>query len=307
MPVTTFLFLLATQLPGATYSALLDSQPYPVGEVNEVPTKYEAREKGYWQTRNAWALKLYSVDPNNERVARVLSMTWANLGRSFAEPQIDSLLAKSPTPAVEALARYTRAKYQLASLPANHTDADVMAIWEEMSSHCLYASQAPEVLFACTQKLSSKVNRTREYRILAQLYPGFERLPEVSADLKDWTGRPNFELDFREVCTQKPDSICQKRGHVILVYFSPDGNPPQAIQDLYVRYHNAGLEAIGIAATNNPSPKPWPLVADANQGVKKSWGVDQSPTVFLVDKEGCLAYANPSDIEGHVKELMAQR
>ena len=300
-------FLLATQTPALPVTVQLDTQQYPVMSEKETYAAYDVRERAYWRTRDDLVQKLFALDPNNERIPKILPPCWAALGQATAEKEIHDFLKGSPPMDVEALARATRARFQLKALPPKHSDSDVMAIWSDMSAHCLYSSQAPDVLYACTRQLASRVNRTREFRILAQLYPGYERLREVKEYLKDWSGKPNFELDFKEVCTKKTDSVCLKRGHVILVYFTPNGEPPQPIRDLYVRYHDAGLEAIGIASVAKPAPMPWPLVSDANSGVRKSWGVETSPTVFLVDKEGCLAYANPSDIEGHVKELMAQR
>lgn len=305
--MTLLPYLLALQIQAPGVAAQLDAQVYPVMTPSEPYAAYDARERAWWITRWNLVTKLYAEDPNNERVLKILPNCWAVLGPETTRKQIHEILAGKPPAPVEGLARATRAQFQLKALAANHTDADVMAIWADMAAHSLYTDAAADVLFNCTKLLKDKVNRTREYRILAQLYPGYERLKEVAEDLKDWSGRPNFELDFKEVCTNKPDSICAKRGKVILIYFSKDGGAPEAVHDLYVRYHNAGLEAIGIAATTKPSPMPWPLVADANLGVRKSWGVEKDQTVFLVDKEGCLAYANPTDMETHVKELLAQR
>jgi len=291
--------------PADAILAQLDRQREPViGEFVSTETYY-SKVGGYWKTRIPLVHQLYKVDPGNSRLPGLFLGSWQHSGSAAQWNQATAILQANPSSGLLEVAHYIRATILLSKLSQSATDVQVAAVAQEMTDTCLYSSYAPDILYACARRMKNPANRLREYRLIAQLYPGFGGMTQVEAQLANWEGRQQFELDFKDACTGKPASVCAVRGKVLLVYFSPSPVPPKDIATLYDRYHADGLVTIGVVSGPNPESTPWPLVADSEQAVMRSWGVTRFPTVFLVDKEGRLSYTNPDNPEGRIKELLS--
>jgi RNA polymerase sigma factor (sigma-70 family) len=130
-------------------------------------------------------------------------------------------------------------------------------------------------------------------------------------------GEP-FELEFTDAITGRPVSMKALRGRVVVVDFwatwcGPCVGEIPELQRLYTKYHDEGVEFIGIS---HDAPEedgglealktfvntwhiPWPqyfqgvgnqavATASPTNNFSESWGISGIPTTFIIDTEGML-------------------
>ena len=146
--------------------------------------------------------------------------------------------------------------------------------------------------------------------ILAALLLGFTCLGAARADTADLS-RP-LDLKFTAIDGREVD-LAKLRGKVVLIDFWATWCPPcrhiaPDIVGLYQKYHSQGLEVIGISVDSDKQGLldmvkkeglVWPQYCDfkgADNEVAAKFGIEQFPTVFLVNKQGVVVNRNLVDL-----------
>ncbi|HEU4401816.1 MAG TPA: TlpA disulfide reductase family protein [Candidatus Polarisedimenticolia bacterium] len=90
------------------------------------------------------------------------------------------------------------------------------------------------------------------------------------------------------------------------------------LRDIYTRYHDRGLEILGVAASLDETPEGvrslardlkinYPVLWDEGSAAMKSYRVDYIPQNFLIGRDGIIRYTGvglPSDYETLVEKLL---
>lgn len=118
------------------------------------------------------------------------------------------------------------------------------------------------------------------------------------------------------------DAPSELRGQVVLVDFwgtwcGPCRAAMPDLKTLYAKYHDQGLEIIGIHTTSGADEMEtyvadeqlsWPMAIDVDEHTVRAWHVDSYPSIYLIDRQGRLRMANPyrGDLERAVRALLAE-
>ncbi|MFO0665572.1 MAG: peroxiredoxin [Polyangiaceae bacterium] len=133
---------------------------------------------------------------------------------------------------------------------------------------------------------------------------------------------PDFSLRDAKGTTLK---LSELRGSQVVVYFYPKDDTPGctkeacAFRDSFSKYDAAGVKVVGVSQDTEESHAqfrtkfklPFPLAADADGAISKSFGVKShlgmsSRVTFLLDKNGKVAHVWP-DVSpaGHAEDVLA--
>ncbi len=133
---------------------------------------------------------------------------------------------------------------------------------------------------------------------------------------------PDFALKDAKGASLQLSSL---RGQKVVVYFYPKDDTPGctkeacAFRDSFGKYEAAGIRVVGVSQDTDESHAtfrtknklPFPLAADADGSISKSFGVKStlgmsSRVTFLLDKDGKVAYVWP-DVSpaGHAEDVLA--
>jgi len=148
--------------------------------------------------------------------------------------------------------------------------------------------------------------------ILSTLFLAFLSLGVAKADL-DYS-KP-VELKFTAIDGRQVD-VSKLRGKVVLIDFWATWCPPcrhisPDIVALYKKYHSAGLEIVGVSVDSDKKALQdvvkdeglvWPqycdYLGDENK-VAAQFGVEQFPTMLLLNKKGIVVNKNLADLWAH--------
>ena len=140
-----------------------------------------------------------------------------------------------------------------------------------------------------------------------------------------------FELEFTDAIKDSPLSVKDLKGKVAVVdFWSTECGPwvrdlPR-MKELYAKYHDQGVEFIGVSLDGNPwqrepgTPQsfknfiaahhiPWPQYYQGwGSEFSSSWGIHAIPTMFLVDQDGKLvSVAAREHLETLIQELLNKK
>jgi peroxiredoxin len=141
----------------------------------------------------------------------------------------------------------------------------------------------------------------------------------------DNLGKP-ISMQFVALDGRKVD-LEQMRGKVVLVFFWEIGFEKEMsrVKAAFSRFHEQGFEVVGIYGyTNKDELKeyikqhqiPWPWYFDderrsaVGNKVSVQFGIDGVPSMFLVDKAGCLRFDNvraTGDFEDKIANLLSAK
>jgi thiol-disulfide isomerase/thioredoxin len=141
--------------------------------------------------------------------------------------------------------------------------------------------------------------------ILSALFLSFLSLGAARAEVD--LSKP-LDLKFTAVDGRKVD-LADMRGKVVLIDFWATWCPPcNAISpdlvELYKKYHSKGLEIIGVSVDSDKQGlldfvkkegEAWPQYFDgqgADNVLAGRFGIEQFPTLWLIDKQGKVATTN---------------
>ena len=90
------------------------------------------------------------------------------------------------------------------------------------------------------------------------------------------------------------------------------------LKSLYEKYKNSGLEIVGIHMSGNAEKMAdylnaekiaWPTAVDVDYKTTQSWAVEGFPTLYLIDRQGRLRFANvyDDDLEKAVAMLLEEK
>jgi thiol-disulfide isomerase/thioredoxin len=127
-------------------------------------------------------------------------------------------------------------------------------------------------------------------------------------------GKP-IDLKFTAMDGREVD-LANMRGKVVVVVFWATWCGPcvaefPMIRKTYEKYHDKGLEVVGISLDDDKEdlvkflkknePAPWPQYFDGkgwNNQISFRFTIAGVPTIFIIDKKGNLAATNPGTLEG---------
>jgi peroxiredoxin len=170
------------------------------------------------------------------------------------------------------------------------------------------------------QLAAQGVGEFGRYRDLARHLAG-DPFPEVAALGHDM--EQPLEIKFTAIDGRQVD-LAQFRGRVVLANFWSSTCPPcQVEMPLYVscfsRWHSLGVETIGLSGDESLDNAKkfvsqqgmwWPQYCGGTNGnsFADRYSVTQTPTLWLIDKRGCLVNATiPPYLDDEMPRVMAEQ
>ena len=265
--------------------------------------------------RSALIAELFHLAPDAPELTQLLPERWRTLRLAHqgatAVLEINAYLAAHPDSSIKAATAFTRATLELEQIAK---DAPVrQAVIAEFEAASPGDAHLPDVL---KQAFDAATDPAERDAYLARLQKDFpqsrqtkfvEGLARTSAAI----GKP-FELAFKDVLTNKPISIKDLKGKVVVIDFwatwcGPCMGEMPNMKKLYAQYKDQGVEFIGVSL-DQPGPGldklktclatnaiTWPQYYQGNgwdSAFSVSWGLSSIPRLFVIDAQGNLADLN---------------
>jgi len=272
--------------------------------------------------------KLLELDPSPEQLMRILPDRWSLMTYQLGQRDVlneTKKLIESPHSSVasEAAFWYATALNRFRAGTAE----------EQVAAAQAFMRMAPEderavrlVSSVADNETLSDETRISLYRSVIAKFPNARGVGYLSGKVRqiESIGKP-FELAFSDAITGREISMSDLRGKVVVIDFwatwcGPCVAEMPKVKELYERYHDQGLEIIGVSL-DQPEDKggleklrafckereiPWPQYYQGNywnSEFSTSWGINSIPSVFLVDKQGNLV---TTKARGRLEELVPE-
>ncbi len=183
---------------------------------------------------------------------------------------------------------------------------------------------SPQLLAITAMRESNKDKRLAIYRRILADYPDSQSAKSAEGQIRqvEGIGKP-FDLAFTDAITDKPVSIKELQGKVVVVDFwatwcGPCVAEMPRMKELNAKFHDQGVEFIGISLDQpgdglNKLKKfveekeiPWPQYYQGNywqSEFSSSWGINSIPALFVVDAAGNL-YS--TEARGKLEDLLPE-
>jgi thiol-disulfide isomerase/thioredoxin len=295
-------------------------------------TKDKAYVREYVEQRSAARKRraeligeLFRTDPENPRLAHLMSERWSVTPPQEAVAEAEKILAHTKTYELRRAAMFGKAR-ALLSVRKVDPEAATRAV-EEFLDFAPKNPAGPSLLMELGLRLEDGSDRQKAaYRRVIEDFPDSPRADTARGQLRrlDAVGKP-FDLTFNDAITGSEVSIKALRGKVVVVDFwatwcGPCVAEMPQMKKLYAEYKDKGVEFIGVSldapkedggldklkefVANNEIT--WPQYYQGNHWASEfstSWGINLIPTVFLVDQEGNLA---SSDARGKLEKMIPE-
>ncbi len=260
--------------------------------------------------------ELSKVAPDHKRVAALIEERWKTLSENpekgrYAEllQELDRTIARTKNEKLKIEASYVRAKAKLHPV-STQKQPDASAALEFLKL-APKDSRAADLLGVAVLAAQDSKTKAALLERLAKDVPDSD-LPgmlEETHDQKDAIGK-RFHLEFTDAITGTTIAMRHLKGKVVVIDFwatwcGPCVGEMPKMKDLYSKYHDQGVEFIGVSLDRSESEGgleslknfvkensiKWPQYYQGkywNGDFSKSWGINSIPRVFVVAQDGKL-------------------
>lgn len=300
--------------------------------------EYLRKEREALARRDELILELYRNHPDYDRVPELLIKRWENRGSSPSTAsetmdEIGDFLAvnKGKDDRFLADAAYRRALAAMTKHRLNDPEAALPAI-EDFIRRAPKDRRGATLLYSLGQRARGmpEIQTALHRRVVADYPDSMEsKLIQGGHRRRDGQGSPIL-LEFNDAISGANISLKSMRGKIVVIDFWATWCGPcvaelPKLKDLYAKYHDQGVEFVGISLDRSEEEGglkslkdfvekhsiPWPQYYQGNywdSEFSRSWGINSIPAAFLVDRDGKLHSTEArGQLETMIPELLSKK